>query len=150
MKTMKYILLVICVARASAMIAVDYKLYQTSSATLKSTSPMIQHNRSIDSSNQIVVHQSGMQNHVTVSTESFRSTSVMPFIGSTLSTAGPVIAVDESEIESITGPKRARPEDWDDPYKNPIGEGLIPLLILAVGYIINIARRKRTLEATMQ
>lgn len=36
-----------------------------------------------------------------------------------------------------------------DPF-SPIGEGLIPLLILAVGYIINIARRKRTLEATMQ
>jgi hypothetical protein len=139
MKTMKYILLVICVACASTMMAVDYKLHQTSS--FKSTSS--------------IQFYSGSGVGVTLASTTvasvpaaeFRSTSVMPSVGSSLSTT-PNIAVDDAGMSVTPGPKRARPEDWEDPFLDPLGDAVLPLLLLAVGYIIYIACRKSALETT--
>lgn len=147
MKTMKYILLVICVACASTMMAVDYKLHQTSSATFKSTSP---------SGYSSVGGGGGSIRSISTSTPSagagvaiasvpmvtFRSTSSMPSTGSTLTTATPAV-VDEPEAAIIPGPKRARPEDNKDPYDDPLGDAVLPLLLLAAGYVVFVTRKRR-------
>ena len=151
MKTMKYILLVICVACASTMMAVDYKLHQTSSATFKSTSPSGYSSvgggggsiRSISTSTPSA--EAGVA-IASVPTVTFRSTSSMPSTGSTLTTATPAI-VDEPEAAITPGPKRARPEDWEDPYEDPIGDAVLPLLLLAAGYAIYL-RRKNSVQTS--
>lgn len=50
---------------------------------------------------------------------------------------------------TITGPKRARPEDNKDPYDDPIGDAVLPLLLLAVGYAL-YTRRKNKQDTSLQ
>ena len=143
MKTMKYILLVICVACASTMMAVDYKLHQTSSATFKSTSTSGYSGAGIGEGKTRSVStyvQKGGCTTAVASTPSFRSTSAMPTIGSSLSSAVTMV-VDEPETTVTSGPKRARPEDWEDPYLDPLGDAVLPLLLLAAGYAIYLRRK---------
>ena len=139
MKTMKYILLVICVACASTMMAVDYKLHQTSSFKTTSSTQFC--------SGSGVGVTLASTTVASVPAAEFRSTSVMPSVGSSLSTT-PNIAVDEAGMTVTPGPKRARPEDWNDPYDNPLGDAVLPLLLLAVGYVFFIARKRRALKKT--
>ena len=144
---MKYILLVICVACASTMKAVDYKLLQTSSATFKSTSTSGYSGAGIGEGKTRFVSTSVQKGGCTTavaSTLSFRSTSAMPTIGSSLSSAVTVV-VDEPETTVTPGPKRARPEDWEDPYLDPLGDAVLPLLLLAAGYAIYL-RRKNSVQ----
>jgi hypothetical protein len=132
MKTMKYILLIICVACASTMMAVDYKVHQTSS--FKSTSS--------------IQFYSGSGVGVTLASTTvasvpaaeFRSTSAMPSVGSTLSATTPAMA-DDAGMSITPGPKRARPEDWEDPFPDPLGDAVLPLLLLAAGYAIYLRRK---------
>ena len=42
------------------------------------------------------------------------------------------------------GPKKARPEDWEDPYEDPIGDAILPLALLAAAYLVFVARKHRT------
>lgn len=148
MKTMKYILLIICVVCASTMMAVDYKVHQTSSATFNSTSTSGYSGAGIGEGKtrfvSTYVQKGGCTTAVT-STPSFRSTSAMPTIGSSLSSAV-TMEVDEPETTVTSGPKRARPEDWEDPFLDPIGDAVLPLLLLAAGYVFFIARKRRALK----
>lgn len=149
MKTMKYILLIICVACASTMMAVDYKLHQTSSATFKSTSNFRYSGAGIGEGKTRFVStyvQKGGCTTAVVSTPSFRSTSAMPTIGSSLSSAVTMV-VDEPETTVTPGPKRARPEDWEDPFLDPLGDAVLPLLLLAAGYAIYL-RRKNSVQTS--
>ena len=148
MKTMKYILLIICVVYASTMMAVDYKLHQTSSATFKSTSTSGYSGAGIGEGKSRFVStyvQKGWCTTAVASTPSFRSTSAMPTIGSSLSSAVTMV-VDEPETTVTSGPKRARPEDWEDPFLDPLGDAVIPLLLLAAGYGVIVARKRRALK----
>ena len=138
MKTMKYILLVICVVCASTMMAVDYKLHQTSS--FKSTSS--------------IQFYSGSGVGVTLASTTvasvpaaeFRSTSVMPSVGSSLSTT-PNITVADAENNTPRGPQRVSPnQPPEDPYDTPLGDAVLPLLLLAAGYVFFIARKRRALK----
>lgn len=143
MKTMKYILLIICVACASTMLAVDYKLHQTSSATFKSTSTSGYSGAGIGEGKTRFVStyvQKGGCATAVASTPSFRSTSAMPTIGSSLSSAVTMV-VDEPETTVTPGPKRNRPGDNKDPYLDPIGDAVLPLLLLAAGYAIYLRRK---------
>lgn len=137
MKTMKYILLIICVVCASTMMAVDYKLHQSSS--FKSTSSTQFYSGSgvgvILASTKVA----------TVPTVEFHSTSAMPSVGSTLSTT-PSVTVEDAGMTITSGPKRARPEDWEDPFLDPVGDAVLPLLLLAAGYIFFIARKRRAMK----
>lgn len=56
-----------------------------------------------------------------------------------------VVTTDEAPARANIGqPKRGRPDDWTDPYKNPIGDAVWPLLALAAAYaVLRIYRRKR-------
>ena len=134
MKTMKYILLIICVVCASTMMAVDYKLHQSSS--FKSTS-----STQFYSGSGVGVTLASTT-VATVPTVEFHSTSAMPSVGSSLSTT-PNIAVDDAGMTVTPGPKRARPDDWNDPYKDPIGDAVLPLLLLAAAYGIYLRRKNR-------
>lgn len=144
MKTMKYILLVICVVCASTMMAVDYKMHQTSSATFKSTSTSGYSSAgTIGGTRSVSAPAQGGGAMLSVPSVSFRSTSAMPSTGSCLSSTTTTVVVDEPETTVTPGPKRARPEDWNDPYDNPIGDAVLPLLLLAAGYVFFIARKRR-------
>lgn len=137
MKTMKYILLIICVVCASTMMAVDYKLHQSSS--FKSTS-----STQFYSGSGVGVTLASTT-VATVPTVEFYSTSAMPSVGSSLSTT-PNIAVDDAGMTVTPGPKRSRPGDWEDPFLDPVGDAVLPLLLLAAGYGVFIVRKRRALK----
>ena len=76
-----------------------------------------------------------------------QSTSVMMSSGSSLPQAAVtgVVTTDEAPARANIGqPRRERPGDWDDPYKDPIGDALWPLLVLAAAFAFGkwIARTK--------
>ena len=84
-----------------------------------------------------------------------RSTSGMVYSGSTLPQAaaegtyvtGTTIGTYSSaDADKPSGPNRAkkeRPDDWDDPYKDPLGDAGWPLLMLAAAYALLRLWRKR-------
>lgn len=133
MKTMKYILLIICVACASTMMAVDYKEHQT--ASFKSTSSIQFYSGSGNGSTFVSTTMHS------VPAMEFRSTSTMPSVGSTLSATTPAMA-DDAGMGITPGPKRTRPGDNKDPFLDPLGDAVIPLLLLAAAYVFFIARRR--------
>lgn len=153
MKTMKYILLVICVACASTMKAVDYKLHQTSSSAFKSISTSGYSSAGTSGGTRsLSAPAQGGGAMVSVPAVSFRSTSAMPSTGSSLSQAAVsgVITTDESDNSTITGPRRIGggnsgggdgPTNPDDPWKTPLGDAVLPLLLLAAGYAIYLRRK---------
>lgn len=134
MKTMKYILLIICVNIATSVLAIDYKLYQTSS--FKSTSSIKFYTGNIA---EATIRSFAVAN---VPVAEFRSTSTMPSVGSTLSTASSVgVVIDEGGNTKMTsGPKRA-PALPPDPFLDPLGDAVLPLLLLAAGYAIYLRRK---------
>lgn len=154
MKTMKYILLVICVTCASTMMAVDYKLYQTSSTTFKSTSTSGYSSAGTSGGTRsLSAPAQGGGAMVSVPAVSFRSTSAMPSTGSSLSSAAVsgVITTDESDNSTITGPRRIGggnsgggdgPENPDDVWATPLGDmPWIGIALLAAGYAIYLRRK---------
>ena len=151
---MKYILLVICVVCASSMMAVDYKLHQTSS--FKNTS-----------SSQVYSGSGGgtaiaYTTVASVPAVSFQSTSAMSGIGSALPQAavsGTYTTYDSNNPYGTTssrGPKKAAAKEDDEedtppadppgPYEVPLGDAVLPLLLLAAGYIFFIARKRRAMK----
>ena len=138
MKTMKYILLIICVVCASTMMAVDYKMHQTSSFKTTSSTQFC--------SGSGVGVTLASTTVASVPAAEFRSTSAMPSVGSTLSTTTPSVTVEDAGMTITSGPKRARPEDWEDPFLDPIGDAVLPLLLLAAGYVFFIARKRRAMK----
>ena len=76
-----------------------------------------------------------------------QSTSVMVGSGSALPQAAVtgVVTTDEAPARANIGqPRRGRPGDWDDPYKDPIGDAVWPLMALASVYaVLRAYRRKR-------
>lgn len=136
MKTMKYILLILCVNIATSVWAVDYKLHQTSSFRSTSSSKF---------------YTGGYSNSVLASTmcasvpaAEFRSTSTMPSAGSSLSVASSagVVIDEQGNTQMTSGPKRA-PALPPEPFLDPLGDAVLPLLLLAAGYIFFIARKRR-------
>lgn len=143
MKTMKYLLLIICVNIATFVWPVDYKLHQVSS--FRSTS-------------SIQFYAGGTMGSTLAFTTvasapeaEFRSTSTMPSVGSSLSVASSAgVIIDEGGNTQMTsGPKRVSPNTPpEDPYDEPVGDAVLPLLLLAVGYVVFTARKRRALKKT--
>ena len=81
-----------------------------------------------------------------------QSTSVMQGSGSTLpSAAVEGISMTNEQVASPanapSGPRRGRPGDWTDPYKDPLGDAMLPLALLAIAYCAGCMvykRRKRS------
>ena len=75
-----------------------------------------------------------------------QSTSVMQGSGSNLPNAavqGVSTTYDNSlpDKRNVSGPRRERPGDWVDPY--PIGDAVLPLMLLALSYMVVRTARKR-------
>lgn len=79
------------------------------------------------------------------------STSSMAYSGSTLPLAaatGTVLTSETpgsySQIRLHGGqPRRSRPGDNEDPYKNPVGDALWPLMLMALAYVVYLTSRKK-------
>ena len=147
MKTMKYILVIICVACASTMMAVDYKLHQTSSATFKSNSNFRYSSAGMNGGNlSVSAPAQGGGAMASIPPVSFRSTSAMPLLGSSLSVVSiKEVTIDESGETQGAGPKRV-PALPPDPFLDPLGDALLPLLLLVVGYGLFVARKRKALK----
>ena len=133
MKTMKYILLIICVNVATSLLAVDNNLHQTSSFKSTSSTQFYGENPTLVST--MVPN---------VPAAEFRSTSTMPSVGSNLSTASSVgVVIDEGGNTQMTsGPKRA-PALPPDPFLDPLGDAVLPLILLVAAYGIYLRRKNR-------
>ena len=89
----------------------------------------------------------------------FESTSVMELSGSSLSSTTSAIGSDNPNSNNgMSGPRRigggnqgggSGPDNPDDVYNDPLGDAVIPLLLIAVGYSIYLRRKNsvRTPEA---
>ena len=85
----------------------------------------------------------------------FVSTSAMELSGSSLSSTTSAIGSDNPNSNNgMSGPRRigggnqgggSGPDNPDDVYKDPLGDAVIPLLLLAVGYSIYL-RRKNSVQ----
>ncbi len=77
-----------------------------------------------------------------------RSTSAMAYSGSTLPQAA-VTGVSLSSAPQQAAPvytrsvRRVRPGDWKDPYEDPLGDVLWPLICLALAYVVYLKTRKK-------
>ena len=84
------------------------------------------------------------------------STSTMLGSGSELPQAAltGIVTADEMGEYISQGPRRVideddkdeKPEGWQDPYKDPLGDAVLPLLLLAAGYVFFIARKRRAMK----
>lgn len=113
MKTMKYILLIICVSFTTSLLAADLAVHETAS----------------------------------VPNATFHSTSAMSLSGSTLPSAAMELTIGEempnAGSSTPRGPQRVSPnQPPEDPMDNPLGDAVLPLLLLAAGYVFFIARRR--------
>ena len=163
MKTIKFILLIFVLICSTMLKATEYKLHQASSATFKSVSTG---GTELIHSNPLWNNRTNRYHNALVRTTNpiseFTSTSTMNSSGSVLPSAavsGVTTANDLiSPSDQPRGPHRIideddqedKPNNWEDPNKTPIGNALLPLLLLVVGYIIYIPHRKSTPETTKQ
>lgn len=158
MKTIKFILLILVLSCSTMLMATEYKLHQTSSATFKSVSMSgVEHLHP----NPSWYNRTNNNHHGAIRTTNpiseFTSTSAMNASGSGLPSAavnGVTIANDLISSTKPRGPRRVigeddeeeKPENWDDPNKTPLGD--IPwlgIVLLALGYAI-YQRRKNSVR----
>ena len=135
MKTMKYILLILCVSVATSVLAVDFKIYETSHLRTTSTTQLYGENG--------VGYPKVATAPVYVPMVEFRSTSAMPASGSSLSIAAQDVIIDEGgNTQLISGPKRVGPNRPPaDPMEDPLTDAVPCLLLLALGYAIYLGRK---------
>ena len=88
-----------------------------------------------------------------------RSTSAMVYSGSTLPQAAAtgVTMASVAETETSTRPyhpghirrgiddgdENEKPEGWDDPYDDPLGDVLWPMMLMAMAYVVYLMSRKK-------
>lgn len=146
MKTMKHILLIICIACATTTMAIDYTLHSTASGSFSSTHTYQQTTFYGESHKMHATSPQAVQ-IATLPEIIFRSTSSMPSMGSTILTAEILSEVGD-ENPAPSGPRRVGPGkppgdpmDDEDPVNGPLGDAVLPLLLLAVGYSIYLRRK---------
>lgn len=152
MKTVKYILLILLLNYSVLLMATTYQLHQTSNATFKSVSSagMGSANVGQGSMRNGGVSTSGAIATVAAPAGEFHSTSTMSTSGSSLPNAaaeGVVIVNDtDNEADKPSGPRRVGgfgDNNYGDPGAVPLGDAVLPLLLLAAGYVFFIARKRR-------
>ena len=88
----------------------------------------------------------------------FRSTSTMQGSGSSIPTAaeyGVTFSdnLPEGDVQAnapghLGNSRRGRPDDWQGPMENPIGDGVWAMLLMAAGYLLyRVRTRKREVTA---
>ena len=155
MKTVKYILLILLLNYSVLLMATTYQLHQTSNATFKSVSSagMGSANVGQGSMRNGGVSTSGAIATVAAPAGEFHSTSTMSTSGSSLPNAaaeGVVIVNDtDNEADKPSGPRRVGgfgDNNYGDPGAVPLGDAVLPLLLLAAGYCFFIVRKRRALK----
>ena len=160
MKAMKQLLIVIALLSSNTMLmATEYQLHQTSKATYKSISSggvnRIENNYDAGYSSGIYRYVVGSVCPVSASPMvNFHSTSAMIGSGSALPNAavsGFISADDNLPSSSPRGPRRIGggnsgggpgPNNPDDIYKDPLTDAVPCLLLLALGYVLYLRRKK--------
>ena len=152
MKAMKHLLIVIAFLSCTTMLmATEYQLHQTSKATYKSigsggTSGVGSNYAGVSSGKYSSAAGSVCPTSVSPMVN-FHSTSSMTYSGTALPNAavsGVIVADDLVSTESsepFVGPRRARPGDNNDPFKDPLTDAVPCLLLLAIGYAIYLGRK---------
>lgn len=133
MKTMRYILLILCVSVATSILAVDFKIYETSHLRTTSTIQLY--------GERGVGYPKWNAAPVYVPMVEFRSTSAMPASGSSLSVAAQDIIIDEGGNTQLTSGPRKLPPLPVDPFLDPLTDAVPCLLLLAIGYAIYLGRK---------
>ena len=133
MKTMKYILLILCVSVATSVLAVDFKIYETSHLRTTSTTQLYGENG--------VGYPKVATAPVYVPMVEFRSTSAMPASGSSLSIAAQDVIIDEGGNTQLTSGPRKLPPLPVDPFLDPLTDAVPCLLLLALGYALYLRRK---------
>ena len=133
MKTMRYILLILCVSVATSILAVDFKIYETSHLRTTSTIQLY--------GERGVGYPKLNAAPVYVPMVEFRSTSAMPASGSSLSVAAQDIIIDEGGNTQLTSGPRKLPPLPTDPFLDPLTDAVPCLLLLALGYAIYLGRK---------
>lgn len=133
MKTMRYILLILCVSVATSVLAVDFKIYETSHLRTTSTTQLYGENG--------VGYPKWNAAPVYVPMVEFRSTSAMPASGSSLSIAAQDVIIDEGGNTQLTSGPRKLPPLPTDPFLDPLTDAVPCLLLLALGYVLYLRRK---------
>lgn len=155
MKTIKYLLLVFLLGSSTILMATDFTLHQTSSATLTTISSG--GGGSGDSYGGSMRHYAGSHAcpaSMTTPMVNFHSTSTMTSSGSSLPSAATTgfISADDNLSDNTSGntnftpqgPKRVGPDGgFGDPGADnqPLSDAVPCLLILAIGYAIYLSRK---------
>lgn len=149
MKTIKYILLILLLNSSILLMATTNQLYQTSSASYKSVgSGGVGVANESFCGNTTAMKTAGTATPVGASTTGFRSTSTMSASGTSLPNAaatGVVITSGETDsTDAPAGPRRVGPDTPPkDPFQDPLGDALLPLLLLVAGYGLFVARKRK-------
>ena len=148
MKTIKYLLLVFLLGSSTILMATDFTLHQTSSATMTTISSG--GGGYGDSYGGNMRHYAGSHAcpaSMTAPMVNFHSTSAMTGSGSCLPIAA-VSGVTSAEEyingdqgHNPSGPKRA-PALPPDPFLDPLGDAVPCLLLLAAAYALRVARKR--------
>lgn len=155
MKTIKYLLLVFLLGSSTILMATDFTLHQTSSATLTTISSG--GGGSGDSYGGNMRHYAGSHAcpaSMTTPMVNFHSTSVMTSSGSSLPSAATTgfISADDNLSDNTSGNTNFTPQGpqrvggWGDnnpgdPDAIPLSDAVPCLLILAIGYAIYLGRK---------
>ena len=153
-KSLKYILVVLFLANFAVSQAFNYQMFTTTRAMFHSTSPNI---GSCNSGHVSADRNSSLSSRCVLVSESapsacFKSTSTILGSGSSLPCAaetGVYTTVGDEAPRSGSGPRRVG--GWDDnnagdPGAVPLGDAVLPLLLLAAGYCFFIVRKRRALK----
>lgn len=152
MKTIKYILLILLLNSSILLMATTNQLYQTSSASYKSVgsggvgSVGVVGESFRGSAN--TMNSAGAATSMATPMANFRSTSTMSASGTSLPNAaatGVVITSGETDsTDAPAGPRRVGPNTPPkDPFQDPLGDALLPLLLLVAGYGLFVARKRK-------
>ena len=158
MKAMKHLLIVIAFLSCNTMLmATEYQLHQTSKATYKSigsggASGVGSNYAGVSSGKYSSAAGTVCPTSVSPMVN-FHSTSAMLSSGSALPNAavsGFISADDNLPGTSPRGPRRViddedetdKPEGWRDPMEDPLTDAVPCLLLLALGYVLYLRRKK--------
>lgn len=149
MKTIKYILLILLLNSSILLMATTNQLYQTSSASYKSVgSGGVGVANESFRGNTTAMKTAGTATPVGAPATGFRSTSTMSASGTSLPNAaatGVVITSGETDsTDAPAGPRRVGPgTPPEDPFQDPLGDALLPLLLLVAGYGLFVVRKRK-------
>lgn len=148
-KSLKYILVVLFLANFAVSQAFNYQMFTPTRAMFHSTSPNI---GSCNSGHVSADRNSSLSSRCVLVSESapsacFKSTSTISGSGSTLPCAaetGVCTTIGDETSRYGSGPRRVG--GWDDnnagdPGAVPLGDAVLPLLLLAAGYAIYLRRK---------